>query len=106
GNNTRRISLFYPFTIYQKTTMIPYLNEITDPSTHQISRWTYNRLIEWGIPHQWAASANFITLLIAVVILVYVLQYAVRSILKTILQRVAASSKLLFFRYLLKNRFA
>ncbi len=97
---------FYPFTIYQRTAMIRYLNEITDPLTHQISRWTYNQLMEWGVPHQWAAFTNFIALLTMVVILVYVLQYTVRSILKTILQRVAASSKLLFFRYLLKNRFA
>src|SRR5690606_38489018 len=77
---------------------------ITDRSSHWISRWTYNHLIEWGVSHQWAAYVNLAVLLTAVVILVYFLQYTVRTILKTILQRVASSSSLRLFGYLYNNR--
>lgn len=76
-----------------------------ETSSNFINRYTYDWLIQKGVPQQSAAYVNLIVLLLLLVILVYVLQWLVRKALVQVVNRVADRSGVKFFDYLRKNRF-
>lgn len=76
-----------------------------EKSSNYISRFTYDQLVDWGINKSIASYVNVFVLLAILVLLVYLVQYVVRRVLRTTFTKLAASTKLSFFSYLLKNRF-
>ncbi|QNL50644.1 mechanosensitive ion channel [Olivibacter sp. SDN3] len=76
-----------------------------EKSSSLISRFSYDKLVEWGIDKDIAAYVNVFVLLAVLVFLVYVLQYIVRRGLKMVFRKIASTTRLKFFDYLLKNRF-
>jgi miniconductance mechanosensitive channel len=86
------------------------MEEVVDIESNEtvntISRWTYDLLIGWGAPPSLASYINLAVLLFMVIVLVYVLHFLVRGALRKGFRKITATTKLSFFGYLLKNRFA
>ncbi len=76
-----------------------------DTTAYQLSRLTYDLLINLGTPSSIASHLNALTLIIILIILVYLVQFTVRTLLKKGLEKVGERSENSFFGYLLKNRF-
>lgn len=74
-------------------------------SVNTVSRWTYNQLVKWGVPEEFAAYVNLFALLLALIILIYLVHYAVKRMLRIVLIRVSKKSHIEFFHHLLNNRF-
>lgn len=70
-----------------------------------ISRWTYNILVKWGVPAEFASYVNLFALLFLLIVIVYVLQHAVKRMLRITLIRLSKHSDLKFFHHLLNNHF-
>lgn len=86
------------------------MEEVVDIENNEtvntISRWTYELLIGWGAPPSLASYINLAVLLFMVIVLVYVLHFLVRGALRKGFRKITATTKLSFFGYLSKNRFA
>jgi len=76
-----------------------------EKSSNFISRFTYDKLIELGVNKAIASYVNVFVLLAVLVLLVYLVQYTVRRVLKIVFDKLASTTGLRFFDYLLKNRF-
>ncbi|WP_345234467.1 mechanosensitive ion channel family protein [Olivibacter ginsenosidimutans] len=76
-----------------------------EKSSNFISRFSYDKLIALGVDKSVAAYVNVFVLLAILVILVYFVQYLVRKVLRILFTKLASSTRLRFFNYLLKNRF-
>lgn len=76
-----------------------------EKSSSLVSRFSYDKLIEWGVEKDIAAYVNVFVLLALLVLLVYIVQYILRKGLKLVFRKVASTTRLKFFEYLLKNRF-
>lgn len=74
-------------------------------SVSTISRWTYDLLVRWGVPEDFAAYVNLFALLTLLSILVYTAHYAVKRLLRIVLIRISKRSDIIFFHHLLNNRF-
>jgi miniconductance mechanosensitive channel len=70
-----------------------------------LGRWTYERLIDWGVPEHIAEYVNLFTLLLITAALISLVHYVVRRILRIILINIAKKSKIIFFQLLLEQRF-
>lgn len=76
-----------------------------EKSSNFISRFTYHWLIDLGISRSAASYVNVFVLLAVLVLLIYLTQYVVRRILKMVFSKLASTTGLRFFDYLLQNRF-
>jgi miniconductance mechanosensitive channel len=74
-------------------------------AVQNISRWTYELLIQLGAHESLASYINLMVLLCIVIALVYGLHYVARAALRKGFQKITSTTKLSFFGYLLKNRF-
>lgn len=70
-----------------------------------LGRWIYKLLVGWGVDEKLASYVNLAVLLFLVVVLVYLLQYVARAVLRKAFTKIASTTKLSFFGYLLQNRF-
>lgn len=70
-----------------------------------LGRWIYNVLVGWGLDEKLASYVNLAVLLCIVVLLVYALQHIARAVLRKAFTKIASTTKLSFFGYLLQNRF-
>ncbi|MGH2624363.1 MAG: mechanosensitive ion channel family protein, partial [Sphingobacterium sp.] len=81
------------------------LENSLEKSSNFISRFTYHKLIDAGVTESIASYVNVFILLAVLILLVYIVQYLVRNILQIVFTKLATSSNLRFFDYLLKNKF-
>lgn len=81
------------------------LENSLEKSSSFISRFTYHKLIDVGVNEDIATYVNVFVLLAILILLVYLVQYVVRNILRIVFTKLATSSNLRFFDYLLKNKF-
>ena len=70
-----------------------------------LSRWNFNKLIDWGASDEVATFLNTSILIILSFILVYIVQYLTRRIIRGFFNKIAQISNVSFFKYLVKNRF-
>jgi miniconductance mechanosensitive channel len=70
-----------------------------------LGRWTYERLIDWGVPENIAEYVNLFTLLFITAALISLVHYIVRRILRIVLINITKKSKIVFFQLLLEQRF-
>src|SRR5690606_11502845 len=76
---------------------------ITD-STHGIYQFTYNRLIQWGIPDAQANLINLFVLLVLLLAVLGVVDFVVRRVLIDLLTKAARKSPLKFDDLLVRNK--
>ncbi|MFC6103177.1 mechanosensitive ion channel family protein [Olivibacter domesticus] len=81
------------------------LENSLEKSSNFISRFTYHKLIDAGVNESIASYVNVFILLAVLILLVYIVQYLVRNMLRIVFTKLATSSNLRFFDYLLKNKF-
>ncbi len=81
------------------------MNDSFGHSAHFISRWSYDRLIEWGVSGDVAAHINAGILLVLSFLLVYIVQYVTRRIIRMLFNKLAQVSDISFFKHLVKNYF-
>ena len=74
-------------------------------SITDITRWTYQLMVRWGINEQWAIFLNFAVLIISTIIIIYLSQELTRRILRLSFNKVARISKIPFITFLVNNRF-
>src|SRR5690606_5832938 len=79
------------------------MNSITD-STHGIYQFTYNRLIQWGIPDAQANLINLFVLLVLLLAVLGVVDFVVRRVLIDLLTKAARKSPLKFDDLLVRNK--
>lgn len=74
-------------------------------SVNTVSRWTYDLLVKWGVPDDFAAYVNLFALVFALIILICLVHYAVKRVLRIVLIRLSKNSEIKLFHHLLANRF-
>jgi miniconductance mechanosensitive channel len=73
-------------------------------SINDISHWTYEHLVKWGMPDHIARFANLFVLLFATIALVYFCHTLLKRLLRLAFIRVIRRSKIKFVQHLLENR--
>ncbi len=81
------------------------MNGVFIESANILSRWTFDKLISWGLSHEIAIYLNTAILIILSFILIYIVQYLTRRIIRGSFNKVAQYSHVSFFKYLVDNRF-
>ncbi len=71
-----------------------------------IGRWTYERLIDWGVSENIAEYLNLFLLLIVSFLFISLVHYIIRRVLRIVLIKISKKSKVVFFQFLLEHRFA
>jgi len=74
-------------------------------SISTVSRLTYDLLVKWGVPEDFAAYVNLFILLLLLSILVYAGYHVVKRIIRIVLIRFSKRSDIIFFHHLLNNHF-
>ncbi len=74
--------------------------------TDIIGRWTYERLIDWGVAKNIAEYVNLFLLLVVSFLTISLLHYVIRRVLRIVLIKISKRSRVVFFQYLLEHRFA
>lgn len=84
-------------------TVFMEMNSITY-STHGIYQFTYNRLIQWGVPDAQANLINLFVLLVLLLAVLGVVDFVVRRVLIDLLTKAARKSPLKFDDLLVRNK--
>ncbi len=72
--------------------------------TGLIYKWTFNKLIAWGVPESQSNLITMMVLFVLVAVLLGVIAFVLRKVLVNILTRVAAKSSTKFDDFLVENK--
>lgn len=72
--------------------------------TETINHWTYDLLLEWGIPETIASYIHLLVLLALLAVVVYIVNLLVEKILVRLFKKLAERTKTMFDDFLVRNK--